>query len=77
MSPLSALSISLDSTFNAMNSHYLLALKVFSPVCYYKTRIKISVYSLKCASRIVRNLSNCTGQKSAKFAEGRKSGKYI
>ncbi len=27
--------------------------------------------------RIVRNLSNCTGQKSAKFTKGRKSGKYV
>jgi hypothetical protein len=31
---------------------------------------------MKCLSRIVRNLSNRTGQKSAKFAKGRKSGKY-
>jgi hypothetical protein len=41
---------------------------LFRPVCYYKTRNKISFYSLECASRIVRNLSNRTAQKSAKFA---------
>jgi hypothetical protein len=37
----------------------------YRPVCYYKTRNKIS-YSLECASRIVRNLSNRT-RKSAKL----------
>jgi hypothetical protein len=31
---------------------------------------------MKCASHIVRNLSKRTGQKSAKFAKGRKSGNY-
>ncbi len=54
-----------------------LFLTFYRRVCYYKTRHKISFYSLKCASRIVRNLSNRTGQKSAKFAGERKSGKYI
>ena len=39
--------------------------------------LKYLFIRLKCASRIVRNLSNRTGQKSAKFAKGRKSGKYI
>ncbi len=31
---------------------------------------------MECASCIVRNLSNRTGQKSAKITQGRKSGKY-
>ncbi len=44
------------------------------PVCYFKTCIKISVNRLKCASRIVRNLSNRAGQKSGKFAKGRNPG---
>ena len=38
--------------------------------------IKYSFIRLECASCKVRNLSNCTARKSAKFAGRRKSGKY-
>ncbi len=50
---------------------------IFRPVCYFKPRIKIHIIRMKCASRKVRNLSNRSGQKSAKFTKGRKSGKYV
>jgi len=39
--------------------------------------IKYFFYSLECASCKVRNLSNCTARKSAKFCREKKSGKYI
>ncbi len=55
----------------------LLYRRVKGQVVIFRHVLKYLFIRLKCASRIVRNLLNQAGQKSAKFAKGRKSGKYI